>query len=72
MERDEFNALLKASGLKKADLAVLLGQHAAHVSQMGATYPVPRYALSILAAWRMLDDGQRRAWLASAGAGIVE
>lgn len=66
MTRDEFDDRLRYAGLRKKDLARLLGQKPSHISQLGRTKPVQPYVLSVIAAWEFMAPAKRRQWLAQA------
>ncbi len=66
MNKAELDARLRRAGLKKKELAALLGQHASHVSQLGATKKVQPYVRSIIAAWEFMSVANRKKWLAQA------
>ena len=63
MTRDEFDDRLRYAGLKKKELARLLGQKPSHISQLGRTKAVQPYVLSIIAAWEYMAPANRKKWL---------
>lgn len=62
--RDGLNARLKEIGLKKKDLAALLGKAPTQVSQMGRESSVPIYVRAVVEAWYMLSGPNRERLLA--------
>ncbi|MGI9411576.1 MAG: hypothetical protein ACR2OV_15970 [Hyphomicrobiaceae bacterium] len=68
MTRAEFDDRLRYAGLRKKDLATLLGQKPSHISQLGRTKPVQRYVLSVIAAWEFMSSAKRQEWLAQSEA----
>ena len=58
--RTELNTRLREIGLRKKDLAALLGINPKWMSQIGRTAPVPGYVAFAVEAWALMSNGQKR------------
>lgn len=58
-DRAALNARLKQIGLRKKDLAKVLGVNKDWVSQYGRTGAVPQHVRVVVEAWHLLDGPKR-------------
>lgn len=66
--RDQLNARLAQIGMRKSELARILGRHIDYVSQYGHRREVPRYVLFAVEAWHQMSGPQRLEVLKHIGA----
>lgn len=58
--RTELNARLREIGLRKKDLAALLGINPKWMSQIGRETQVPGHVVFAVEAWEMMSNNQKR------------